>query len=66
VSKYSGSVVEFFAGGMRIILLGMISRIAGNTVAKLATTIGILIVWMTFSGLLPDRYTGLQNPFNFR
>jgi SSS family solute:Na+ symporter len=55
-----------FAGGMLgLFLLGMISRSAGNTVAKLATTIGILvIVWMTFSGLLPDRYAGLRNPLH--
>lgn len=55
-----------FAGGMLgLFLLGMISRSAGNTVAKLATTIGILvIVWMTFSGLLPDQYAGLRNPLH--
>lgn len=52
-----------FAGGMLgLFLLGMISRSAGNFVAKLATTIGILvIVWMTFSGLLPEKFSGLRN-----
>jgi SSS family solute:Na+ symporter len=52
-----------FAGGMLgLFLLGMISRSAGNAVAKLATIIGILvIVWMTFSGFLPDQYAGLRN-----
>lgn len=52
-----------FAGGMLgLFLLGMISKSAGNAAAKLATIIGILvIVWMTFSHLLPDQYAGLRN-----
>lgn len=52
-----------FAGGMLgLFLLGIISRTAGNTVAKLATFIGILvIIWMTFSGLLPEQFAGLRN-----
>jgi len=52
-----------FAGGMLgLFLLGMISRSAGNAVAKIATIIGILvIIWMTFSQLLPDQYAGLRN-----
>jgi solute:Na+ symporter, SSS family len=52
-----------FAGGMLgLFLLGMISRSAGNAVAKIATIIGILvIIWMTFSNLLPDQYAGLRN-----
>ncbi len=55
-----------FAGGMLgLFLLGMISRTAGNAVAKLATIIGILvIIWMTFSSLLPDQYSGLRNPLH--
>lgn len=55
-----------FAGGMLgLFLLGMISRGAGNTVAKLATLIGILvIIWMTFSGLLPDEYAAMRNPLH--
>jgi SSS family solute:Na+ symporter len=55
-----------FAGGMLgLFLLGMISRTAGNTVAKLATTIGILVIlWMTFSGLLPEQYAGFRNPLH--
>lgn len=55
-----------FAGGMLgLFLLGMISKSAGNTVAKLATAIGILvIVWMTFSNLLPDQYASLRNPLH--
>jgi SSS family solute:Na+ symporter len=55
-----------FAGGMLgLFLLGMISRSAGNTIAKFATAIGILvIIWMTFSNLLPDQYAALKNPFH--
>jgi solute:Na+ symporter, SSS family len=55
-----------FAGGMLgLFLLGMISRSAGNAVAKLATIIGILvIIWMTFSTLLPEQYAALRNPLH--
>jgi SSS family solute:Na+ symporter len=55
-----------FAGGiLGLFLLGMISRTAGNAVAKLATTIGILVIlWMTFSGLLPEQYAGFRNPLH--
>lgn len=55
-----------FAGGMLgLFLLGMISKSAGNATAKLATTIGILvIIWMTFSVLLPEEYAGLRNPLH--
>ena len=52
-----------FAGGMLgLFLLGMISRTAGNVVGKLATVIGILVIlWMTFSSILPDEYAALRN-----
>lgn len=52
-----------FAGGMLgLFLLGMVSRRSGNTTAKLATLIGILvIVWMSFSHLLPEQYSFLRN-----
>lgn len=55
-----------FAGGMLgLFLLGMISRTAGNAVAKLATLIGILVIlWMTFSGLLPEKYNTWRNPLH--
>lgn len=55
-----------FAGGMLgLFLLGMISKSAGNLVAKLATALGILvIIWMTFSSLLPEQYAGLRNPLH--
>jgi SSS family solute:Na+ symporter len=52
-----------FAGGMLgLFLLGMISRSTGNTVAKVATLLGILaILWMTFSSLIPDDYSVFRN-----
>jgi solute:Na+ symporter, SSS family len=55
-----------FAGGMLgLFLLGMIARSAGNAIAKLATVIGILVIlWMTFSYLLPAQFAGLRNPFH--
>jgi SSS family solute:Na+ symporter len=55
-----------FAGGMLgLFLLGIISRSAGNTVAKLATIIGILVImWMTFSVMLPEQYAWLRNPLH--
>ena len=55
-----------FSGGMLgLFLLGIISRSAGNAAAKLATIVGILvIIWMTFSSLLPDQYSHLRNPLH--
>ncbi len=55
-----------FAGGMLgLFLLGMIAKSAGNTVAKLATTIGILVIlWMTFSNLLPEHLAAFRNPMH--
>ena len=55
-----------FAGGMLgLFLLGMLSKSSGNAEAKLATIIGILvIVWMTFSNLIPEQYIGLRSPFH--
>jgi SSS family solute:Na+ symporter len=55
-----------FAGGMLgLFLLGMIAKSAGNAVAKLATTIGILVIlWMTFSNLLPDHLSAFRNPLH--
>lgn len=55
-----------FAGGMLgLFLLGMIAKSAGNAVAKLATAIGILvIIWMTFSDLLPDHLASFRNPLH--
>lgn len=55
-----------FAGGMLgLFLLGIVSRTAGNASAKLATLIGILvIIWMTFSNMIPDEYENLKSPFH--
>jgi SSS family solute:Na+ symporter len=55
-----------FAGGMLgLFLLGVISRTAGNAAAKIATLIGILvIIWMTFSDLIPDQYAAFRNPLH--
>lgn len=55
-----------FAGGMLgLFLLGIISKSAGNATAKLATIIGLLVIlWMTFSYLLPDEYARFRNPLH--
>jgi SSS family solute:Na+ symporter len=52
-----------FAGGMfGLFLLGIISKRTGNAEALAATVIGIaVIVWMTFSHLIPDQYAFLRN-----
>lgn len=55
-----------FAGGMLgLFLLGMVSRVSKNTEGLTATIIGILvIVWMTFSSFLPEKYAFLRSPFH--
>jgi SSS family solute:Na+ symporter len=55
-----------FSGGMLgLVLLGMLSRTAGNFEAKLATVIGaIVILWMTFSDRLPDSLAAIRNPLH--
>lgn len=55
-----------FAGGMLgLFLLGIISRSTRNTEALTATIIGVLvIIWMTFSGQLPDSFAALRNPLH--
>lgn len=55
-----------FSGGMLgLFLLGMISRTAGNFEAKLATVIGIIIIlWMTFSFMLPENLSAIRNPIH--
>ncbi len=52
-----------FAGGMLgLFLLGMIAKSADNAIAKTATILGILVIlWMTFSSLIPDDYAFLRN-----
>jgi SSS family solute:Na+ symporter len=52
-----------FAGGMLgLFLLGIISKSTGNAVAKIATILGIIVIlWMTFSYLIPEEYAMLKN-----
>ncbi|SFD24937.1 sodium:solute symporter [Spirosoma endophyticum] len=52
----------FAAGMLGLFLLGLISRQTKSPEALTATIIGVLvIIWMTFSGKLPDEYGFLRN-----
>ncbi|AKD54005.1 sodium:solute symporter [Spirosoma radiotolerans] len=52
----------FAAGMLGLFLLGLISRQTTSHVALTATTVGVLVIlWMTFSGNLPDQYSYLRN-----
>jgi SSS family solute:Na+ symporter len=55
-----------FAGGMLgLFLLGLISKKAGNKEAVLAVIAGVLVIlWMTFSYLLPAEYEMLKYPLH--
>lgn len=55
-----------FAGGMLgLFLLGIISKRTRSTEAFTAVLIGVaVILWMTFSNRLPDKYAFLRNPLN--
>src|SRR5690606_17566293 len=55
-----------FAGGMLgLFLLGLISRKAGNSEAKVAVIAGVLaILWMTLSYLIPEEYGLLRYPLH--
>jgi SSS family solute:Na+ symporter len=55
-----------FAGGMLgLFLLGLVSRRTRNHEALTAVLIGIVVIlWMTFSGFIPDRYAYLRNPLH--
>ena len=55
-----------FAGGMLgLFLLGIVSRRTSGHEALAATIIGIVVIlWMTFSYLLPPEYEFLRNPLN--
>jgi SSS family solute:Na+ symporter len=55
-----------FAGGMLgLFLLGMVSRSAKRTEALLAVIIGVLVImWMTFSTMLPGKYAFLRSPLH--
>src|SRR5690606_16695318 len=52
-----------FAGGMLgLFLLGITNKKVGNNDAMLATIFGIIVIlWMTFSHLLPEEYAFLRN-----
>lgn len=52
-----------FAGGMLgLFLLGIISKSTGNAAAKAATILGIIVIlWMTFSNMIPEEYAALKN-----
>ena len=55
----------FAAGMLGLFLLGLISRQSKNHEAIIATLIGILvIIWMTFSVLLPAEYEAFRNPLH--
>jgi len=55
-----------FAGGMLgLFLLGIISRRTKSHEAFTATLVGIVVIlWMTFSKNLPDKYAFLRNPMH--
>ena len=55
----------FAAGMLGLFLLGIVSRQTKNHEAIIATMIGIaVIIWMTFSSLLPPQYEALRNPLH--
>jgi SSS family solute:Na+ symporter len=55
----------FAAGMLGLFLLGIISRQTKNHEAITATIIGILvIIWMTFSHLLPAEFEQFRNPLH--
>ncbi len=55
-----------FAGGMLgLFLLGFISRRTKNQEAYTAVITGIVVIlWMSFSSLLPDKYAFLRSPLH--
>jgi SSS family solute:Na+ symporter len=55
-----------FAGGMLgLFLLGIISRRTKSAEAFTAVLIGVIVIlWMTFSVNLPEKYAFLRNPMN--
>ncbi|TDQ80104.1 sodium:solute symporter [Sphingobacterium yanglingense] len=55
-----------FAGGMLgLFLLGLISKKASNSDAIVGTIVGIcVILWMTFSYLIPENMAYLRNPLH--
>jgi SSS family solute:Na+ symporter len=55
-----------FAGGMLgLFLLGIISKRVGNSAALIGAIVGILVImWMTFSSMIPAEYSYLKNPLH--
>lgn len=55
-----------FAGGMLgLFLLGIISKRSGNIAALIGAVTGILVImWMTFSNLIPEEYSQFRNPLH--
>src|SRR3546814_5612591 len=48
-----------------LFLLSIISRKAGNREAISGTVLGVLVIlWMTFSYLVPEQYSYLKNPLH--
>jgi len=55
----------FAAGMLGLFLLGIVSKQTKNHEAITATIIGIaVIIWMTFSSLLPPKYEVFRNPLH--
>lgn len=55
----------FAAGMLGLFLLGIVSKQTKNHEAIIATIIGIIvIIWMTFSSLLPAEYETFRNPLH--
>ena len=55
----------FAAGMLGLFLLGIISRRAKSAEALIAVIIGVLVIaWMTFPAIIPERYAALRNTFN--
>jgi len=55
----------FTAGMLGIFILGFISKRTKNAEAIAATIVGILIIlWMSFSYLLPDEFSEFRSPFH--
>ncbi len=57
-----------FAGGiLGLFLLGIAGHRTKNVEAITATTIGLLVIlWMTFSNNIPERYGYLRSPFHIQ
>ncbi|MCW3117193.1 MAG: sodium:solute symporter, partial [Chitinophagaceae bacterium] len=52
-------------GMLGLFLLGIISKRTKNVEAFIATIIGILVIlWMTFPAIIPEKYAALRSPLN--